>query len=160
MSFAGAPRPRFHQSGLPLKLPSVAYGLSCQFAHMQPGNCQTLVWLQVVAELRFDSRQTRVWQLPNSGLADAKLWSDSCQTLIWQLPKHTHKTNRQDPYRRSCLGKFQKSGFRKIDTRCYELILWGSNSIIDTYSHGQYRPKTLAKGLGMTTDSEQALANT
>jgi hypothetical protein len=110
---AGATRPRFHQSGLPLKLPSVAYGLSCQFAHMQTGNCQTLVWLQVVAELRFDSRQTRVWQLPTSGLADAKLWSDSCQTLIWQLPKHNTRQTARTPTVEAVWGNFKKADSEK-----------------------------------------------
>jgi len=37
------------------------------------------------AKLGFGSH-TQVWQLPNSGLAAAKLWFGSCQTRVWQLP--------------------------------------------------------------------------
>ena len=37
-------------------------------------------------------------------------------------------------------------------------ILYLKGSTISTYRHRQYRPQTRAKGLGMTTDSEQGLA--
>ena len=38
----------------------------------------------------------------------------------------------------------------------YYTLIKGSTTI--TYRHRQYRPQTRAKGLGMTTDSEQGLA--
>jgi hypothetical protein len=51
------------------------------------GNCPTRVYSGLAsAKLGFgscQSRQTRVWQLPNPNLAAAKLWFSNCQTRGW-----------------------------------------------------------------------------
>ena len=47
-------------------------------ANLMFGSCRTLV-----------CSGSTVWQLPNSGLAAAKLWFGGCQTWVWQLPNQS-----------------------------------------------------------------------